>query len=77
MKHIGKPGMPERKKHSDPSKKQDKKIIEEKRKFWGMSIYKADKKVRSILYLALGTEGKRVFSQEYPRVKALAISFKD
>ena len=35
------------------------------------------KKVRSILYLALGAEGKRVFAQKHPRVKVLGISFKE
>ena len=41
---------------------EDKRILEEKRKFGGVRRYEADKKVRSILYLALGVEGKRVFS---------------
>ena len=53
------------------------KRIEEKRKIRGMRRYEADKKVRSILYLALGAEGKRVFAQKHPRVKILAISFKE
>ena len=56
---------------------EDKRIAEEKRKFGGMRRYQADKKVRFILHLALGAEGKRVFSPNHPRVKILAISFKD
>ena len=35
----------------------------------------ADKKMRSIFFLALGSEGKRVFMQKNPRVKILAFSF--
>ena len=35
----------------------------------------ADKKLRSILFLALGSEGKRVFTRKNTRVKTLAISF--
>ena len=37
----------------------------------------ADKNLRSILFLALGNEGKRVFSQKDPRVNVLSISFED
>ena len=37
----------------------------------------ADKKLRSILFLALGSEGKRVFTQKNPRVKILAITFSE
>ena len=48
-------------------------IIAEKRKFGGMRKYEADKKVRSILYLALGAEGKRVFAQKHPSVKILEV----
>ena len=40
---------------------EDKRTREEKRKLGGMRRYEADKKVRYILYLALGAEGKRVF----------------
>ena len=36
-----------------------------------------DKKLRSILFLALGSEGKRVFTQKNPRVKILAITFSE
>ena len=56
---------------------EDKRIAVEKRKFGGMRRYEADKKVRSILYLALGAEGKRVFAQKHPSVKVLGISFKE
>ena len=35
----------------------------------------ADKKLRSILFLAVGSERKRVFTQKNPRVKILANSF--
>ena len=42
-----------------------------------MRRYETDKKLRSILYLALGAEGKRVFAQKHPRVKVLGISFKE
>ena len=43
---------------------EDKRIAEEKRKFRGMKRYEADKKLKSILYLALVAEGKRMFSQK-------------
>ena len=56
---------------------EDKRLAEEKRKFGCMRKYEADKKVRSILYLALGAEGKRVFAQKHPRVKVLGIFFKE
>ena len=56
---------------------EEKRLAEDKRKFIGMRRYEADKKVRSILYLALGAEGKRVFAQKHPRVKVLGISFKE
>ena len=55
---------------------EEKRLAEEKRKFGGMRRYEADKKVRSNLYLALGAEGKRVFTQKHPKVKILGISFK-
>ena len=42
-----------------------------------MRRYEADKKVKSVLYLALEVEGKRVFAQKHPRVKVLGISFKE
>ena len=56
---------------------EEKRINEEKRKFNGMRRTEADKKLRSILFLALGSEGKRVFTQKNPRVKILAISFSE
>ena len=56
---------------------EDKRLAEEKGKFGGMRRYEADKKVRSILYLALGAEGKRVFAQKHPRAKVLGILFKE
>ena len=56
---------------------EENRINEEKRKFNGMRRTKADKKLRSILFLALGSEGKRVFSQKNPRVKILAITFSE
>ena len=37
---------------------EEKRINEEKRKFNGMRRTEADKKLRSILFLALGSEGK-------------------
>ena len=42
-----------------------------------MRIEEADKKLRSILYLALGNEGKRIFRQKFTKVKSLQISFKE
>ena len=36
----------------------------------------ADKKLRSILYLALGNEGKRIFCHKSTKVKILQNSFK-
>ena len=53
----------------------DKKILEEKRNLGGMRRNEAEKKIRSILYLAL--YGKRVLSQKHPRMKVLSISSKD
>ena len=72
MKLRRKPGRPEMRvyEHSE-----DKRIAEEKLKLGDLRRYEVDKKVRSILYLALGAEGKKVFSQKHPRVKVLAISF--
>ena len=52
---------------------EDNKIIKEKRKIWGMRRNEADKKVRFILYLALGAEVKVVFSQKHPMIKVLSI----
>ena len=50
---------------------------EEKRKLNGMRRTEEDKKLRSILFLASGSEGKRVFSQKNPRVKILTISLSE
>ena len=54
---------------------EEKRINVEKRKFNGMRRTEADEKLRSILSLSLGSEGKRIFTQKNPRVKILAISF--
>ena len=57
---------------------EEKRINEEKRKFNRMRRTEADKKLRSIfLFLALGSEGNRVFTQKNPRVKILAITFSE
>ena len=56
---------------------EEKRLAEEKRKFGVMRRYEAEKKVRSILYLALGAEGKRFFAQKHRRLKVLGISFKE
>ena len=42
-----------------------------------MRLEEADKKFRSVLYLALGNEGKRIFGQKFTKVKILQISYKD
>ena len=52
-------------------------IKTETKKFSGMRIEEADKKLRSVLYLALGNEGKRIFGQKFTKVKVLQISFKE
>ena len=52
-------------------------IKSETKKFNGMRLEEADKKLRSILYLALGNEGKKIFGQKFKRVKVLQISFKE
>ena len=52
-------------------------IKSETKKFNGMRLEEADKKLRSILYLALGNEGKKIFGQKFTRVKVLRISFKE
>ena len=52
-------------------------IKSETKKFNGMRLEEADKKLRSIFYLALVNEGKKIFGQKFPRVKFLQISFKD
>ena len=52
-------------------------IKSETKKFNGMRLEEEDKKLRSILYLALGYEGKKIFGQKFTRVKILQISFKE
>ena len=52
-------------------------IKTETKKFNGMRIEETDKKLRSVLYLALGNEGKRIFGQKFTKVKVLQISFKE
>ena len=52
-------------------------IKTETTKFNGMRIEEADKKLRSVLYLALGNKGKRIFGQKFTKVKILQISFKE
>ena len=47
------------------------------KRFNGMNFEGADKKLQSILYLALGNEGKKIFGQKSTRVKTLQNSFKE
>ena len=56
---------------------EEKRINEEKRKFNGMRRTEADKKLRSTLVLAFGSEGKKSFYTKNPRVKILAITFSE
>ena len=49
----------------------------ETKKFNGTRTEEVDKKLRSVLYLALGNEGKRIFGQKFTKVKVLQISFKE
>ena len=56
---------------------EEKRLAEEKRKFVGMRRHEANKKVSSILYLALGAEAKRLFAQKHPGVKVLGISIQE
>ena len=42
-----------------------------------MRFEEADKKLRSILYLALGNEGKKIVGQKFTRVKVIQIAFKE
>ena len=41
-----------------------------------MRFEEADKKLRSVLYLALGNEEKKIFGQKLTQVKILRIHFK-
>ena len=52
-------------------------IKSETKKVNGMRLEEADKKLRSVLYLALGNEGKRIFGQKVTKVEILQISFKE
>ena len=52
-------------------------IKTETKKLNGMRLEEADKKLRSVLYLALGNEGKRIFGQKFTKVKDIQISFKE
>ena len=40
-----------------------------------MRMEEAGKKARSMLYLALGSDSKRVYSQKFSKVKILRINF--
>ena len=52
-------------------------IKTETKKLNGMRLEEADKKLRSVLYIALGNERKRIFGQKFTKVKVLQISFKE
>ena len=52
-------------------------IKSETKKFNGMRLEEADKKLPSLFYLALGNEGKRILGQKFTNVKILQISFKE
>ena len=52
-------------------------IKSETKKCNGMRLEEADKKLTSILYLALENERKKIFGKKFTRVKVLQISFKD
>ena len=52
-------------------------IKSETKRFNGMRIEEALKKLRSSLHLALGNEGKKIFGQMFTRVKILQISFEE
>ena len=52
-------------------------IKSETKKFNEMRLEEADKKLRSVLYLALGNEGKRIVGQKFTKVKVLQISIKE
>ena len=58
-------------------KEESASIKSETKKFNGMRLEEADKKLRSVLYLALGNEGIRIFGQKFTKVKVLQISFKE
>ena len=50
-------------------------IKTETKKFDGMRLEEADKKLRSVLYLALGNEGKRIFGQKFTMGESLTNFF--
>ena len=50
-------------------------ITLERKTFKGMRMEEPDKKTSSVLYLALGIKGKRVFSQNFSEVKIVRIVF--
>ena len=58
-------------------KEESASIKSETKKFNGMRLEEADKKLRSVLYLALGNEGKTIFGQTFTKVKVLQIFFKE
>ena len=58
-------------------KEESASVKSETKKFNGMRLEEADKKLQSVLYLALGNEGKRIFGQKFTKVKTLQISSKD
>ena len=51
-------------------------IKTETKKFNGLRLEEADKKLQSVLYLALRNEGKRIFGQKVTKIKILYILFK-
>ena len=55
----------------------EEKRINKRKKIGVLRRAEADKKLRSILFLALGNEGKKVFSQKNLTVKNFSISFKE
>ena len=58
-------------------KEESASIKSETKKFNGMRLAEANKKLRSVLYLKLGNEGKRIFGQKFTKVKVLQISFRE
>ena len=58
-------------------KEESASIKSETKKFNGMRLEEADKKLRSVLYLALRNERKSIFGQKFTKVKVLQIFFKE
>ena len=52
-------------------------IKSETKKFSGMRLEEADERLRSVLYLASGNEGKRIFGQKSTKINILQISLKE